>query len=255
MDFTEVEKAFRELREKSPVVVQITNFVSAEFQADCTLFIGAHPVMPVSFKEVKEILFVANSLLVNTGNLTDERMLAIKEALRVAGERGLPVVLDPVGCNVSSFRRDFVLDILENYRIDVIKGNAAEISAIVGEHLSFKAIETTKDMTDDRIAPMLEKISNKYDCVVVSTGKVDFVALSSDMILITGGTPFLKWVSGIGCCIGSIVASLLTIREPFEASVLSLQAVKVISVRAAVGMDAPGDFKSRFLNELYLLGG
>ncbi len=254
MDFAEVERAFVDLRKRSPVVVQITNFVSADFQADCTLFIGAHPIMPVSVEEIGEIVSKSDSLLVNIGNLTEERMFAIREALKVANMYGLPVVLDPVGCNASSFRNAFVTEILRLYRVDVLKGNASEVSSIAGKQRTFGGVDGVEDVSDTEIIPLLEKISVEYGCVVVSTGAIDFVVSVDNMVSVTGGSPFLKSVSGMGCCLGSIMAALLTVRDSFAASIIGLEAVKMTSVRAAVGLDVPGSFKARFLDQLYILG-
>ena len=48
-------------------------------------------------QEVEEMVGAADSLVLNLGTPTNERVEAMSRAGRAAGEKGIPIVLDPAG--------------------------------------------------------------------------------------------------------------------------------------------------------------
>src|ERR671914_2933895 len=91
----------RELRERRPLVHQITNFVVMNETANATLALGALPVMAHAPQEVEEMAAVAGALVLNIGTLSEHWI----DAMLLAGKasRG-PIVLDPVGAGATSYR-------------------------------------------------------------------------------------------------------------------------------------------------------
>ena len=85
------------IRERKPLVHQITNFVVMNETANATLAIGALPVMAHAPQEVEEMASAASALVLNIGTLSDEWVEAMLAAGRAANRAGVPVVLDPVG--------------------------------------------------------------------------------------------------------------------------------------------------------------
>jgi len=69
------------IRERKPLVHQITNFVVMNETANATLAIGALPVMAHALQEVEEMASVASALVLNIGTLSDEWV----EAMNAAG--------------------------------------------------------------------------------------------------------------------------------------------------------------------------
>jgi len=53
--------------------------------------------MADSFGDAGEMADLARAVLINTGQVPDGRVEAMHEAGKKANERGIPVVLDPVG--------------------------------------------------------------------------------------------------------------------------------------------------------------
>ncbi|MGZ4363957.1 MAG: hydroxyethylthiazole kinase, partial [Gaiellaceae bacterium] len=86
----------RLLRERKPLVHQITNYVVMNETANATLALGALPVMAHAVQEVAEMASVASALVLNIGTLSDEWVEAMLIAGRAANAAGVPVVLDPV---------------------------------------------------------------------------------------------------------------------------------------------------------------
>ena len=90
-------ESLRLLRERRPLVHQITNYVVMNETANATLALGALPVMAHAPEEVEEMVGLAGALVLNIGTLSPHWVEAMLAAGRAANERGVPVVLDPVG--------------------------------------------------------------------------------------------------------------------------------------------------------------
>ena len=94
------------LRERKPLVHQITNYVVMNETANATLALGALPVMAHAREEVEEMVGLAGALVLNIGTLSPHWVEAMLLAGRAANERGVPVVLDPVGAGATRYRTE-----------------------------------------------------------------------------------------------------------------------------------------------------
>src|SRR5438874_10981086 len=122
----------RELRERKPLVHQITNYVVMNETANATLALGALPVMAHAPEEVEQMAVVSGALVLNIGTLSAHWIEAMLLAGRAANAAGVPVVLDPVGAGATSFRTDTAKRILDEVAVSVVHGNAAEIATLAG---------------------------------------------------------------------------------------------------------------------------
>src|ERR671933_1110754 len=87
----------RALRERKPLVHQITNYVVMNETANATLAVGALPVMANAREEVEEMVGLASALVLNIGTLSPHWVDAMLAAGKAASAARVPVVLDPVG--------------------------------------------------------------------------------------------------------------------------------------------------------------
>ena len=118
------------VREKHPLIHCITNPISINQCANAILAIGARPIMAEHPSEVREITETSDALMLNLGNITDARMVSMKNALLAAKEKGIPAILDAVGIACSKLRRNYISELLEIGIPTVIKGNYSEIYAL-----------------------------------------------------------------------------------------------------------------------------
>lgn len=118
-----------DVRQRSPLVQCITNFVSMDFMANTLLSAGASPAMIHSADEIPEFTPKVHALLINMGTLTADWLPGMKLAAQVANQSGKPWVLDPVAAGASSFRLNACLELL-GLRPTVVRGNASEILAL-----------------------------------------------------------------------------------------------------------------------------
>ena len=120
----------KDLRERSPRVHCITNYVTAGDVANMVLAAGGSPVMAQGLHEVEDVTSICSSLVLNLGTLEERTIPAMEAAGRKAAGLGLPVILDPVGVTASRFRRQTAIDMIRKAAPSVIRGNAAEIRAL-----------------------------------------------------------------------------------------------------------------------------
>src|SRR4029079_6582027 len=81
---------------------------------------------------VEEMAAIAGALVLNIGTLSPHWVDAMLLAGRVAHERGIPVVLDPVGAGATTYRTETAKRILDEIDVTVLRGNAGEVATLVG---------------------------------------------------------------------------------------------------------------------------
>src|ERR1041385_3115823 len=122
----------RAIRERKPLVHQITNYVVMNETANATLALGALPVMAHAREEVEEMVGLAGALVLNIGTLSPHWVEAMLLAGKAATARGLPVVRDPVGAGATADRTETAKRLLDEVDVTVLRGNAGEVATLVG---------------------------------------------------------------------------------------------------------------------------
>ena len=134
--------SLRAIRTEHPLIHQITNYVVMNETANITLAIGASPVMAHALAEVEEMAGYAGALVLNIGTLSPEWVDAMVLAGRAANRHGAPVVLDPVGAGATRMRTDACRRILAEVAVAIVRGNAAEVSALIGETAEIRGVDS-----------------------------------------------------------------------------------------------------------------
>ena len=119
----------RLIRERRPLVHQITNYVVMNETANATLALGALPVMAHAAEEVEEMTGIASALVLNIGTLSPSWVESMLLAGEAATARMLPVVLDPVGAGATGYRTATAQRILDRVEVTVFSANAGAASA------------------------------------------------------------------------------------------------------------------------------
>ncbi|KAN0064746.1 thiamine biosynthetic bifunctional enzyme [Thecaphora frezii] len=91
-----------------PLVQIITSHVSSPLSANMALAFGASPIMSHEAAEAEDLGRVIDALVLNIGTVSAESRQGMKHAAKWANKRGIPVVLDPVGCGATAFRMEVV---------------------------------------------------------------------------------------------------------------------------------------------------
>ncbi len=239
----------RKIKEKNPLVQNITNFVVMNTTANALLAIGASPVMAHAIEELEDMLKIANSLVINIGTLDHRWIESMEYAVEIARDLRKPVVLDPVGAGATKYRTQATLSLLENGNINVLRGNFSEILSLVGQGKTRGVDAVGYD--EFRAQELVLKAADEFDLTVAVTGKIDFVSDGNRIFKIENGTPLLSRVTGTGCMVTSITGAFLAVAEPLEASVSSLVVFEIAAEKAAEKYKYPGSFHVALYDWLY----
>jgi hydroxyethylthiazole kinase len=253
MDYpAEVWAALRTLRERSPLVHNITNYVAMDISANALLAIGAAPAMVHALEEVEEFTAISSALVVNIGTLSPQWVEAMRRAARRAGALGKPWVLDPVGAGATRYRTDTARE-LAGMRPTVIRGNASEILAVAGGAEGTRGVDSTH-ASDDAVEAA-RGLARRTGSVVAVTGAVDYVTDGARMLSVANGHPMMTRVTALGCSATAIVGAFLAVHDDaLFATAAALAVIGLAGEIAAREAPGPGTFRQKLLDALYLMG-
>ncbi|WP_394884485.1 hydroxyethylthiazole kinase [Clostridium butyricum] len=214
-----VVELLNRLKNKKPLIHNITNYVTVNDCANILLAIGASPIMADDLKESADITSIASALVINIGTLNERTIESMIASGKKANELNIPVVLDPVGAGASSFRNETTKRILEEIKISVLRGNMSEIKFIAGLESETKGVDASEsDLKSDsdegiRVAKSLAK---RFNCTVAITGVCDIVSDGEKFVTIENGKKMLSNVTGTGCMTTALVGGYLGACETKE---------------------------------------
>ncbi|OSQ40547.1 hydroxyethylthiazole kinase [Thalassospira mesophila] len=240
------------LRETSPLVQCITNYVAMNFAANTLLAAGASPAMVHAPEESGEFAALAGALTVNIGTLSSEWVDGMKAAAQSANQAQKPWVLDPVAHFATAFRRDTTADLLK-LRPTIIRGNASEIIALAGGQSAGQGVDSGDpvELAEDAAC----SLAQTQNAVVAVTGAVDFVTDGTRSVRIAGGSPLMPKITAMGCSLTALVGAFVAIAPdaPFEATIAALASFAAAGSHAAPNANGPGTFMMHFIDALYAL--
>lgn len=224
-----------QVKEKTPLVHHITNYVTVNDCANIVLALGGSPVMADDEAEVEEMVSIASALVINIGTLNSRTINSMILAGKKANELNVPVILDPVGVGATSLRTKTAKLLLENIQFDVIRGNLSEIKVLAGLSSKTRGVDVDveeKDEIEGR-KKLGEELSKKLNSVIAITGKVDSISYNDKTYLIYNGHPMLSQVTGTGCMCSSLIGAFLgTGEDKHIATVLGVLTMGISGERA-----------------------
>lgn len=238
------------IKADSPIIHCITNHVVSNFQANGLLALGASPIMGEAPEEAADLAMLANALSLNIGTLNKTSVNSMLLAGKAANEKGIPVVLDPVGAGATPFRLSAVKQILDKVQISVLRCNAGELAAVTGANWQSKGVDAGTGNADVR--ELAEEAAKQLGLIVAVTGRTDIVTDGETTIEIPFGDPIMASVTGMGCLLSSVVAAFLAAdpAKPLAAAAEALRFYGVAGERAANQAKGPGSFQLAFLDAL-----
>ena len=240
------------IRQQRPLIHHITNMVVMNDTANITLALGASPVMAHAIEEVEEMVGIANALVLNIGTLTPTQVEAMLRAGKRANERGIPIVLDPVGVGATTLRTQSALKLLRELDITAIRGNASEVGTLVGIAAETRGVDAVS-LSEERDV-VANRATLEFNCVVTVTGAIDVIADGECLAYVKNGHPLLAAITGSGCMATSLVAAFLAVeRDAWLASTAALIAMGVAGELAALKAAGPGTFRSHLLDAVAAL--
>lgn len=253
------------VRRTLPLVHHITNNVVKNFCANVTLAIGALPIMSELSVEFGEFASSIEKLclVINLGTPTPALMETFISAIEIYNKHRKPVVFDPVAAGASTARLECCREILNAGQVSAIKGNVGEIMAIYkltseyserADKVLMRGVDSVVELTTEEIIAAGQAVSRDFRCVVVITGKMNYVVQESQSVSVDGGAAIMAQVTGSGCALGSTIgAHLAATSSPSEFYAVTVDAVRVYNQCGKLSLTAAGSgsFVPAFLDALY----
>lgn len=249
-----LERDLNLVRDKSPLIHNITNYVVMNNTANALLAIGASPVMAHSVDEVAEMTGIASALVLNIGTLDAEWVKAMLIAGQAAAEKRIPIVLDPVGAGATSYRTKVCLQILEECKPSIIRGNASEIMALVSSNVKTKGVDSIN--SSESALDFAKILSQETGSVVVISGQTDYITDGKTIETVSNGSTLMSAVTGMGCTATAVVGAFAAINSNMLEAATHAMALMGVSGEIAAGKsNGNGSMQVNFLDELFNMTG
>ncbi|CAN4095888.1 unnamed protein product [Withania somnifera] len=240
------------VRQNSPLIQFITNFVSMDFVANILSSAGASPAMIHSIAEIPEFTPKALALCINVGTLTPDWLPAMKLAAHVANQLNKPWVLDPVAAGSSSFRLNACLELL-GLKPTVVRGNGSEILALSKGCVdsNSKGVDSVHDSSDAvEAAKLLAQLSGS---VVAVSGAVDYITDGDRVVCVHNGVPMLQKITASGCSVTALITAFVAV-DPSHPVEATASALAIFGVASEIGMkmaSGPASLRTLLIDSLY----
>ncbi|MFC7345330.1 hydroxyethylthiazole kinase [Chryseobacterium zhengzhouense] len=238
------------VKNQSPLVHNITNFVVMNNTANAILAVGASPIMAHAKSEIKEMVTISNAIVINIGTL-DEYW---SEAMIIAAEEAYLTkktwILDPVGAGATSFRDEILAKLLQ-FKPTVIRGNASEIIALAKANKTVtKGVDSTAE-SNEAINAAKYLVEN-YQSVVCISGATDIIIDEKETYFVENGHPLMTKVTGLGCSASAIVGAFAGISDnKTESTVAAMSLLGIAGELSEKISNGPGSLQMNILDKLY----
>ena len=250
----QVSRIINYVKKNKPLIHCLTNHITINDCANVILSIGGKAIMAEHPDEVEDITRNSNVLVINLGNINNERMVAIEVSAKIAIQKKIPIIIDVVGVNCSKLRLNYANKIIMNYNPTVIKGNMSEIKAILGQDTSSKCIDVseedkiTKSTVEENIK-IIKSGSKKLNSIILSTGEIDLISDGNRSYIIKNGCEQLSRTTGTGCMLNSIIGTFLSEKEFLIGTILGTALLGIAGEKASSDKGM-GSFKIKLLDNI-----
>ncbi|MBD1809111.1 hydroxyethylthiazole kinase [Microcoleus sp. FACHB-SPT15] len=240
------------IRQTNPLIHNITNYVVMNNTANALLALGASPIMAHAIEEVGDLVRISSALVINIGTLSEAWIKAMQKAMLFAQKLNKPIVFDPVGVGATSYRTATTQKLFELVPPTVIRGNASEVSAILGTEAVSKGVDSTQE--SEAAVAAAKRLSQSYKCTVVISGAKDYIIKANQVIKLENGHPLMTKVTGMGCTSTAIIGAFLAVNS--DSLIAATHAMAVMGIAGELAAEkaaGPGSLQMHFLDVLYSL--
>ena len=260
-----LKNALENVREKHPLIHNITNYVTVNDCANILLACGGSPIMSDAAEEVEEITSICGGLNINIGTLNKRTINSMHLAGKKANELNHPVVLDPVGAGASNLRTKTASELIENINFSAIRGNISEIKALAVGEGKTKGVDA--DVSDtvtrenlDSAVKFAKDFAKKVGAIIAITGAIDIVADSEKAYCIFNGRPEMSSITGTGCQLSALLAAYLTANpnNQLEAAATAVTLMGVsgeVAYKRMTDMDGNSSYRNYIIDAVYNMTG
>lgn len=242
-----------QVREQTPLVHQITNYVTVNDCANITLALGGSPVMADDLQEVEEMVSLASSLVLNIGTLNSRTIYSMIRAGQKANTMGIPVILDPVGVGATQLRTDTAQQIIREVKLAIIRGNLSEIKTLAGLETVTRGVDAGEAVGSDA-EELAYDLAQQLHTVIAITGATDIISDGVRSCRITNGHPMLARVTGTGCMTTALIGTYSGVTpDAYLAAIAGILSMGIAGENAYADAQTPGSFRVRIFDEIATL--
>ena len=244
------------VRAKTPLVHNITNYVTVNDVANVLLAAGGSPIMSDDADDVEDITSICGGLNINIGTLNKNTIPSMFLAGKKANALGHIVLLDPVGAGASRLRTDTANRLMQEVRFDAVRGNISEIKTLCTGSGSTKGVDAdavdavTEANLDDGVQ-LVKAFAQKTGCIVAVTGAIDLVSDGERCWCIRNGRAEMSRITGTGCQLSALMTAFL-VANPDRKLDAAAAAVCMMGLAGEIGWAnmQPGDGNSTYRNRI-----
>lgn len=249
------------VRNKVPLVHNITNYVTVNDVANVLLACGGSPIMSDEPEDVEDITSICGGLNINIGTLNKRSIEGMFAAGRKANELNHKLVLDPVGAGASTLRTDTAVKLMEELKFDVIRGNISEIKTLALGSGTTKGVDAdvadaiTEENLDSGVA-FVKDFAKKSGSVIAITGAIDLVSDGDKCFVIRNGRPEMGRITGTGCQLSGLITAFL-VANPDHVPEAAAAAVCAMGLAGEIGWsrmqegDGNSTYRNRIIDAIY----
>lgn len=253
------------VRKNTPLIHNITNYVTVNDCANVLLACGASPIMADDIQEVEDITSICSGLNINIGTLNQQTIPSMFLAGKKANSLFHPVILDPVGAGASPLRTQTANRLVQEIQFSLIRGNISEIKTLALGCGTTKGVDA--DVADvineenlESAIQFAKAFAKKSGAIVAITGAIDLIADSTQVCIIRNGHPMMSKVTGTGCMLSAMVSAYVCANpnDVFEAVVACVCAMGLCGEMAYQRMDAHdgySTYRNYLIDAISLLDG
>ena len=244
------------VRTKSPLVHNITNYVTVNDVANVLLAAGGSPIMSDDADDVEDITSICGGLNINIGTLNKNTIPSMFLAGKKANALGHIVLLDPVGAGASRLRTDTANRLMREVRFDAVRGNISEIKTLCTGSGSTKGVDAdavdavTEANLDDGVA-LVKAFAKQTGCIIAVTGAIDLVSDGARCWCIRNGRAEMSRITGTGCQLSALMTAFL-VANPDRKLDAAAAAVCMMGLAGEIGWAnmQPGDGNSTYRDRI-----
>ena len=154
-------------KKKQPLIHCINN--SSEMLKQSIISYNGNPIFINLLDKNKEYVYKGNSLLISLKDLNEDKIENIERAIRIARRKGISIILDILGVNISFPIKEIALRFINRYNINVVIGNIEEFKVLV---LNDKDLNREENFSNNlrenkELRISLRKFARIYSTIIV----------------------------------------------------------------------------------------
>lgn len=254
-------ECIKNVRNKTPLVHNITNYVTVNDVANVLLACGGSPIMSDEPEDVCDITSICGGLNINIGTLNQRSIEAMFIAGKKANELGHMLLLDPVGAGASALRTNTALKLMQELKFDVIRGNISEIKTLAMGSGTTRGVDAdvadavTEENLDSAIK-FIKEFSQKAGCIIAITGAIDLVSDGEKCYVIRNGSPQMGKITGTGCQLSGMITAFL-VANPENKLEAAAAAVCAMGLAGEIGLarmqegEGNSSYRNRIIDAIF----